>query len=40
LEKTFLDAFQGEAGYSITSDRLQLSPTNVPGTSLTFTGTR
>lgn len=40
LEKTILDVLKGEVVYSITSDRLQLMPTNAPGTSLTFIGTQ
>ncbi|QNE18960.1 META domain-containing protein [Kribbella qitaiheensis] len=40
LEKTILGALKGEVVYGITSNNLQLSPTNAPGTSLAFTGTR
>lgn len=40
LEKTILDALKGDVIYGITSNILQLSPTNAPKTSLSFIGTR
>jgi heat shock protein HslJ len=40
LEKTVLDALRGEVVYGITSNILQFSPTNAPGTGLSFIGSR
>ncbi|TDU90968.1 heat shock protein HslJ [Kribbella voronezhensis] len=40
LEKTVLDALKGDVVYDISSGNLQLSPTNAPGTGLSFIGSR